>query len=115
MYRNYAIYDLEIKNIIPNKSYRDSSLQYCNGWNDFEGMGISCGGVSYSDNHEIYTDPLLLYKRLIELQNKGVYVGGFNNFRFDDKLLSATVNNFESDFDLLRIIKDRVGHFTPRV
>ncbi len=115
MYSNYAIYDLEIKNIIPTKSYKDSSLTYCNGWNDFAGMGISCGGVSYADKHEIFTDPKLLYERLISLQNSGVYVGGFNNFKFDDKLLSATVNTFESDFDLLALIRERVGHFTPRI
>ena len=107
MYKDYAVFDLEIKYGIPINIKNEYT--YCKGWTDYIGMGCSCGAVTYLEETIVYSDIDKLVNRLIKLQESNIYVGGFNNKTFDDKLLAGLGYNFISDFDLLKFIRERIG------
>lgn len=85
------VYDCEIAKAIPprNPADRDDSVAYCDGWRDFEGMGIACiGAYDYAS----YRYRVFCQDNLGEFQaavDKADYVVGFNNHQFDDKLVAA--------------------------
>jgi hypothetical protein len=48
----YGVFDLEIIKAIPPKDAADrlDGIEYCNGWTDYQGMGISVGSLSFYDS-----------------------------------------------------------------
>ncbi len=107
------IYDTEILNAIPprNASERKPNVIYCNGWDDFAGMKISCLCVwDYQrDCSRVFGESNLAeFQKLIDQHDKII---GFNNFRFDDQLVKA--NNIvipqEKSYDILAEIYRSLG------
>lgn len=104
--KRIVYYDTEIINAIPVKGKPlEPNIEYCAGWGDFAGMGISClcayvwpdklwyvftdapdgiGQDSAVPIHKI--SPLTDFDDLIAHAD---HVIGFNNHRFDDKLLRS--------------------------
>jgi len=83
------IYDIEIKRCILGKNEKPvEGVEYCEGWGDHEGMGISC--VCCYD----YVEDR--YRTFMEdnMQDFGLLVNsceiivGFNNINFDNKVLA---------------------------
>ena len=94
MFCDAIVYDLEIVKAIAGrkddpeeiKKLKDEGIQYCKGWHDYEGMGVSVIGVydyaedryrTFEDNWHIFFD--LLRKREIHIT--------FNGVGFDNKVL----------------------------
>lgn len=104
------VYDIEIVAAIPVEGeIRDNTLTYCNGWQDYEGMGISV--VTAYDfverAYQVYLlDNLHEFKTLV---NSRRCLIGFNNERFDNQVLRA--NDFfippEKSWDNHKAITDR--------
>ena len=114
--KKILIYDCEIIKAIRDPKKVDlAHIEYCNGWDDYENMGISVIGVNFITvgidrvfNHTIDVD---LQSFKVGLDRTDVLVG-FNNQSFDDKLLKA--NGFvipESviNYDLLAEIWEGAG------
>lgn len=84
------IFDCEIEKAIRSGSEEfESDVLYCNGWRDFENMGISCiGAYDYEENrYRIFCeDNLLEFQYLID---KHDIIIGFNSLAFDNKLCAA--------------------------
>lgn len=83
------IYDCEIKNLIPDRNPRLPGYSYCQGWEDFEGMGIAVvAAYEYGeDRYRVFCgDNLSGFVELLKTHKECV---GFNNRRFDDRLLKA--------------------------
>lgn len=84
------IYDIETENaILGRNETRQDGIKYCDGWTDFAGMGISCIGViDYaSESPRVFLrDNLSAFAELVRATN---CIVGFNNHRFDNKLLMA--------------------------
>lgn len=117
----FAIYDLEILKAIPPKedSERIPGIQYCEGWGDFAGMGVSCWARCFFDSasEAIFgvqsgTAPKALIAALdkadIELGG-GISLGGFNSRKFDDRLMAAQGLECRSDFDILDLVLAAAG------
>lgn len=106
------IYDCEIAKLIPQKNEpRDPGFEYCKGWGDHLGMGISV--VSVYDFEEGF--PRIFMQdnldEMFELMEKADIIAGFNNKHFDNKLIAAhgyTVPD-EKTFDLYLEIKEAAG------
>lgn len=104
-----VMYDVEILRAIPVKNeVRDQRLQYCGGWEDYEGMGISVV-TSYdfvTNDFGVYLQDNL--SELRTLFNSRRVIIGFNNRRFDDNVLAANGIHVASEksYDLfLQIIR----------
>lgn len=108
----YATYDVEIKNLIPSNNQIDPNYTYCRGWTDYLGMGISKIGLYVDEKPEIFDNVEDFGKRIDELQKNGYYIGGFNNYRFDDKIIQAHGYPINSNYDLYKWIREHVGYFT---
>lgn len=114
--KKILIYDCEIiKAIRDTKKVDLAHIEYCNGWDDYENMGISVIGVNFISeemdavfNHTISTDlPNFQYG----LDVADVLVG-FNNQSFDDKLLKANgfiIPETIVNYDLLAEIWEGAG------
>jgi DEAD/DEAH box helicase domain-containing protein len=106
---NFLIYDCEtIKVINPKK--KEKSFQYCNGWNDYDSMGISVLAFWYKN--EIYCEanlenhiPWKGSQKFIQAINENPKIVGFNSKRFDDLLLRANGINIVTNIDLLDEIR----------
>jgi hypothetical protein len=98
------VFDCEIeKAILMSGENMIEGIEYCEGWSDFEGMGLSCicaydyvdtrSRVFCKDNFDEFQD----------LVNKADVVIGFNNIGFDNKLCSAHGIKIPEDrsYDLL--------------
>ncbi len=84
------VLDTEIKKKILSKNEeKDHAYEYCEGWHDFPGMGISVA-CAYSTitgrNHVFMSDNLGELQLLI---NQVDYVVGYNSRKFDSALLAA--------------------------
>jgi hypothetical protein len=84
------VYDTEIKRCIPSRGAAlQMDLEYCTDWDDFAGMGVAC--VCAWDCKEnvplIFTEENLSQLKELILYRK--YWVGFNNARFDNKLLEV--------------------------
>lgn len=109
------IYDIEIeKGIRPSDPTKIiEGIQYCDGWRDFDNMGISviCGYSYIDQNCKVWLGENLA--DFAEEYNKHSVVVGFNNYAFDDKLLSANgVNPYRlnpAGFDILRAAWQSLG------
>ena len=106
------IYDCEIiRGIESDTSMREPDIEYCDGWRDFENMGISCiGAYDYAEQRPrlFLKDNFEEFQRLIEDTD---YVIGFNNHSFDDKLCAANGLHVpeEKSVDLLALIWGAAG------
>ena len=85
-----VMYDVEIFSAIPTEGEaREPDLQYCEGWHDYEGMGISvitAYDFVEAQWHVFMRDNLDSLKTLF---NSRRLIMGFNNRRFDDNVLIA--------------------------
>lgn len=92
---NIIIYDCEIKRGIPARGEEKiPGIEYCKGWGDHRGMGVSVTGV-----HEHATGRTRVFcddnvDEMLELMARADLLVGFNNIGFDDKLLGATFEDF---------------------
>lgn len=125
---NLLIFDCEIEKAIPPKSgEKQPGIEYCQGWQDYKGMGLACVSVCWLDSH--YSPEKEQYRPLVfrfdqedaETQvcmlnaflRGATQIGGFNSLRFDDKLLDA--NGFRvgqtgtSTFDILDMVLAAAG------
>lgn len=106
------VFDSEIKKAIQGRGEEQiPGIEYCQGWKDFVGMGISVIGV-YDFREKKYR--VFLEDNLNELQvliDNRAFAIGFNNESFDNKLLAAHNINIpeEKSFDLLKAIKEVIG------
>jgi len=106
------IYDVEIAKLIPPKSGpREPDAEYCEGWTDHKGMGISV--ISAYDYREgvpriFFEDNL---DELWKLMDNAEKIIGFNNQHFDDKLMAAHGYLVDEDksWDLFLAIKEAAG------
>lgn len=88
------IYDVEIKHGVLGKNEEPvEGIQYCNGWNDFEGMGIAViGAYDYQENaYRVFCEDNL--NDFESLVNTHIDIGnpiiGFNSLKFDNPLVRA--------------------------
>jgi hypothetical protein len=106
------IYDIEILNAVPPRSGpMESGVEYCQGWNDHQGMGISVIGVyDYrADRYRVFCeDNLIDFKLLIQVQE---CIVGFNNHRFDNRVLAAQdiIIPPEKSYDILEEVWRSLG------
>jgi len=84
------IYDIEIRKAVPpNYGAPLADVEYCDGWNDHAGMGVAvlCAYDYKTDRTRVFcSDNLVEFGNLIASQE---CVVGFNNHRFDDRILEA--------------------------
>jgi hypothetical protein len=90
------IYDCEIKRCIPDKgAIHSGSIEYCEGWSDYAGMGISvlCALEITADrigeSARQYTIVDENWQLFGELVASADFIVGFNNHNFDNKLVQA--------------------------
>jgi len=94
---NIIIFDCEIKRGIPARGEEKiPGIKYCRGWGDHAGMGVSVtGAYSYDDDrYRVFCDDNV--DEMLELFDAADLLVGFNNIRFDDPLLTATYEDFDS-------------------
>ena len=114
--KKILIYDCEIIKAIRDPKKVDlAHIEYCNGWDDYENMGISVIGVNFITtgidrvfNHTIDVD---LQSFKLGLDRTDVLVG-FNNQSFDDKLIKANgfvIPEHVVNYDLLAEIWEGAG------
>lgn len=109
---NYLIYDLEIIKCIPQRdSANDARFDYCDGWNDHAGMGISVIGTIYDNGCQVAIVP---DESTVPLENfktvaKSHVIIGFNSRNFDDRLLAAHGINVKTDYDILEEVRIAAG------
>lgn len=104
-----VVYDCEIIKMVPKRFYDTlEDYEYCNGWNDFDNMGIAVIGICDIDSEELvaFTEGSILNTRpiddLVELLGEFNYkIWGFNSLNFDDKLCRANGLDIHTDHDLL--------------
>lgn len=100
------IYDCEIINAIPAPAGDvKTGINYCEGWGDFAGMGVSIiGTYDYIDQlpRVFFQDNFEAFQRLASQRRPLV---GYNNDRFDFKLLQAnSVAIHDDSYDVLKQI-----------
>lgn len=98
------IYDCEIKLAIPPRDgERLPDFDYCEGWRDFDNMGISviCAYDTITRRNRVFMDDNMdAFKALVDSAD---VLAGFNNHQFDDRLCAAngiTIPH-EKSYDLL--------------
>lgn len=106
------IFDSEIKKAILGKGEKKRhGVEYCKGWNDHVGMGISCictFDTIEEDVRVFLDDNINEFQGYIDEQ----YTCGFYSKRFDNKLLKAhgiTVNP-ATHFDFWEIVSESAKH-----
>ena len=84
------IYDCEIIKAIQGKNEElRQGIEYCQGWRDFENMGISCiGAYDYEeDRYRVFcADNFADFQSLVDGHD---VIVGFNSIGFDNKLCAA--------------------------
>lgn len=117
------IYDCEIIKAIRDPKKVDlAHIEYCDGWDDYDNMGISVIGVNFisEEGDEVFSHSILGAKGTtlnnLESFQEGLNVAdvlvGFNNQSFDDNLLKANGFNIPNDivnYDLLAEIWEGAG------
>lgn len=97
------IYDCEIKKGIAPKGQKQIGIEYCGGWRDFDNMGISVIGVfDYKEGrYRVFMDDN--FDEFQVLLDTSQVIVGFNNRKFDDKLLGASGLRIDKNksYDLL--------------
>jgi hypothetical protein len=111
---NAIVYDCEIIRCIPPAANPD--LEYCAGWHDHAGMGISVIGVYdyLSDQYRVFLEDN--FADFVKLAADREHIIGFNSLAFDDKLCAAHELPVTTTYDLLcevRIASDQPPHYRP--
>lgn len=100
------IFDAEIIKCIPNRKKEENNpkLEYCEGWTDFQNMGISviCAYDYKEASYKVFLQDNL--DEFTELTKERALVG-FNSVAFDDKLLQANDINAVTTYDLLQEVR----------
>ena len=108
---NGIIYDCEILRAIPGEAPFtgiaqpvEDGIEYCKGWRDFAGMGVSIIGVYdyVEDRYRAFCEDN--FDEFEELVRSRQWLVGFNNERFDNELLNCNVTDMpqERTYDLLQ-------------
>jgi hypothetical protein len=110
----YLIYDCEIIKCIPQRDCaNDARFDYCDGWHDHGGMGISVIGVATSSESPsaIVVDGDYEHLDIIAFEEdaKHLSVVGFNSRCFDDLLLLSHNINVKTDYDILEEVRIAAG------
>ncbi|WP_175992395.1 ribonuclease H-like domain-containing protein [Burkholderia vietnamiensis] len=87
---NSLIYDLEIaKAILGRGEDRVDGIQYCDGWHDHAGMGISViGAYDYAESrYRVFCADNIV--EFLELCDARAPLVSFNGIGFDDKVINA--------------------------
>ncbi len=120
------MYDCEIIKCIPprNEDQKDPNLEYCKGWKDFKGMGISVIGtwrnfatLNPFGTYEAFVNDveanpcetvndMLRFRGLIKQANQII---GFNSISFDDNLIRANGIDIQTTEDLLQTVRISSG------
>lgn len=83
------IYDLEIQNLIPDKSGNNlPDFKYCKGWDDHFGMGLACAVTFDTARQEFRVFDEFMIDELKKTILRTDMVVGFNCLRFDNKVLA---------------------------
>jgi hypothetical protein len=92
------IYDIEIKKAILGKGEKPvEGVEYCEGWGDHEGMGVSCVCCyDYTaDRYRVFCeDNMQDFALLVDSHDTIV---GFNNINFDNKVLAHASSDPEEN------------------
>ena len=118
--KKILIYDCEIIKAIRDPKKVDlAHIEYCNGWDDYENMGISVIGVNFIGkdgdmvfNHNVNNNSDLDIKGFQFGLDAADVIVGFNNQSFDDKLLKANgfvIPETVVNYDLLAEIWEGAG------
>jgi len=84
----YLVYDLEIKNCIPDRNAPNSpEWEYCHGWGDHKGMGIAVVGAATPEGYHVFLEDNL--KDFFLLAAEAEVLVTWNGINFDDKVLRA--------------------------
>lgn len=86
----YVVFDAEIKKAICGKGeVLQANVQYCEGWHDHAGMGISVivAYTSWDDRVNVLMDDNR--KRFADFLREADIISGFNILDFDNKLVQA--------------------------
>jgi len=106
------VFDCEIvKGIAKHDEDRIPGIEYCDGWKDFDNMGISviCAYDYDEERHRVFCkDNFAAFQELI---NATDFVIGFNSLAFDNPLCAANDIHIpaEKSYDLLVEIWDAAG------
>ena len=115
------IYDLEIIRALPTKdSQVDPAIQFCKGWTDYQGMGISIittyissGFSAFPEGfHTFVNDKSLIpfdFPAFQPLLDEKPIVLGFNSWRFDDNVAKANSIDITTNYDIYGQIRQAVG------
>lgn len=104
----YLVYDCEILKCIPPKDAPlNPAYEYCKGWGDLKGMGVSVVSYARSDGGEVAIAPHQDYGslKMFEKECQDCLVIGFNSRNFDDKLMQAHGLNVTTDYDILKAVR----------
>lgn len=88
MSEDILIFDAEIKNgVVTENNPMQAGFRYAKGWNDYAGMGISvvCGYHIGEARPRVFLEDNL--SELVQMIERGTVLIGFNNWRFDNRLL----------------------------
>lgn len=121
------IYDLEIIRAIPTKDEQiDPAIEYCKGWGDHQGMGISIittyaspGFSSFPEGIRTFVNqesaiPYDFPDFQLLLAEKPIVIG-FNSTRFDDKVAQANDIDIVTNYDIytqVRLIAGSAGTYS---
>jgi hypothetical protein len=96
-----VVYDLEIVRCVPQRGEpRDPQYQYCEGWHDKAGMGISVIGAL---DLRTWTPRVFLEDNFSDFVALCADVGqvvGFNSISFDDAVCAAAGLDVQTTYDL---------------
>ncbi|HDR8950784.1 TPA: ribonuclease H-like domain-containing protein [Burkholderia vietnamiensis] len=97
LFENSLIYDIEIaKAILGRGETRIDGVQYCDGWHDHAGMGISViGAYDYAESrYRVFCEDNL--DAFVELCAERAPLVSFNGIGFDDKVINATLDPYSA-------------------
>lgn len=95
-----VVYDIEIKKCVPDDQPRDPNYEYCNGWGDKAGMGVSVVGAIdlwTGRPHVFLEDNLAEFQELVASRTDLI---GFNSRSFDDLVLAAAGYHVITTWDM---------------
>lgn len=115
------VYDLEIIRMMPTKDRQvDPAVEYCNGWTDYRGMGISIITTYISQGFSSFPEGIRTFvnkesaiphdfPEFQQLLAEKPIVLGFNSWRFDDNIAQANNLNVVTNYDIYAEIRKAVG------
>ena len=106
---NRLFYDVEIARAIEVEGEeRFQGVDYCEGWEDFAGMGVAvlCAYDEVEKRYFVFLeDGLKEFEKLAAER----YVIGFNSIKFDDNVLAAAGIEVRTDYDLFVEVQRAAG------